>query len=124
MDRSNYLKTKWLKHVTGQEAYTMPSALYWTTFSVAPTDAGGGTENTSNGAGRKELSFATLTDETTAATDGPVEFTADGGSVTVRAEAIFDAPTGGNMLYHKTVTETTVADGQSYRNTMTSIAAG
>lgn len=43
---TNYLENKLLDHFLGTTAYTMPSPVYVALFTVAPGDAGGGTEVT------------------------------------------------------------------------------
>jgi hypothetical protein len=97
---SDYLEDKVMKHVFANTAYTSPSSLYVGLFTVAPTDAGGGTEVSGNGYARTSAAFSvTGTSPTAASNSANVEFpTASGSWGTVVAAAIFDASTSGNML--------------------------
>lgn len=102
--KSDFLELELLDHVLGNAAYTAPATVYVALYTVAPTDAGGGTEvsggsyarvavtnNDTNwpaaAAGAKangtEITFPTAT--------------ADWGEVV--AFAILDAETVGNFLY-------------------------
>lgn len=89
-----------MKHVFTNTSYTSPSSLYVGLFTVAPTDAGGGTEVSGNSYARTAATFSvTGTSPTTASNSANVEFpTASGSWGTVVAAAIFDASTSGNML--------------------------
>jgi len=49
---SDFLELELLDHVFGNAAYSAPATLYIALFSVAPTDAGGGTEATGSGYAR------------------------------------------------------------------------
>jgi hypothetical protein len=102
MAKSNYLKAALLNHVFRATTYTSPAAVYIALFTVAPTDAGGGTEVTGGGYIRKAVTFedATETPPVQISNTAAVDFgtaTADWG--TVVAFAAFDAVTAGNMLY-------------------------
>jgi hypothetical protein len=44
--KSDYLELELLDHVLGNSAYSAPATLYFALYTVAPTDAGGGTEVT------------------------------------------------------------------------------
>lgn len=102
--KSNYLEQKLLDHVFGGPTYTPPATLYFALYTAAPTDSGGGTEITGNGYAR-----AAITNNTTnfgAATGSgktnasPVIWpipTASWG--TAVALGVFDAASGGNLLY-------------------------
>ena len=102
--KSDYLELKVLDHVLGNTAFTAPATVYLALYTVAPTDAGGGTEVTGGSYVRK--SVVNNTTNWPAASGGlkenGVEFTfvtatADWG--TVVAFGIFDAATAGNLLY-------------------------
>ena len=99
MPKSDYLKAVILNHVLRATVYTSPATVYAALFTVAPTDAGGGTEVTGGSYTREAITFA-------APAGGQVSdsadvlfpiATADWG--TIVAFAVFDMPTGGNMLY-------------------------
>ena len=100
---SDFLELEVLDHVFGAAAYTAPATVYFAAFTVAPTDAGGGTECTGGSYARKgETNNATTFP---AAAGGAksngidiVFATASASWGTVVAVAIFDALTVGNML--------------------------
>jgi hypothetical protein len=97
--KSDYLENKLLDHVLTNTAYSSPSDVYVGLYTVAPTDAGGGTEVTGNNYARESVSFATASSGATS-NDAEVEF--DTPSATwgeVVAFGIFDALTSGNLLY-------------------------
>lgn len=100
---SDHLEDELLDHVFGGGDYSRPATVYVALYTVAPTDAGGGTECTGGSYARK----AVTNNDTNfpAASSGAksngtdiefVEATGDWG--TVVAFAIFDALSGGNML--------------------------
>jgi hypothetical protein len=108
--KSDYLESALLNHVLGATAYTAPATVYVAAFTVVPTDAGGGTEvvttggtlyarvavtnNTTNWPAATGTSPATKTNGT--AINFPVAGASWG---TVVAAGIFDAASGGNLLY-------------------------
>jgi hypothetical protein len=117
--KSDFLENELLDHVLGAAAYTAPATLYVALFTVAPSDAGGGTEVTGGSYARKSV--------TNNATNFPA---ASGGSKsngtliefaqssanwgTVVAAGIFDAATSGNLLYWATLTNSrTIFDGDT-----------
>ena len=113
--KSDYLENKVLDHVLGGGDYTRPATVYIALYTVAPTDAGGGTEVTGGSYAR-----VTVTNNATnfpAASGGAksngteiafVEATASWG--TVVAFGIFDALTLGNLLYWADLTASKVID--------------
>lgn len=100
---SDFLENEILDHVFGAATYTAPATVYLALFTVAPTDAGGGTEVTGGSYAR-----AAVTNNATnfpAASAGAkangteiVFATATASWGTVVAAAWFDAVSGGNML--------------------------
>ena len=109
--KSNFLENELLDHVLGNAAYTAPATLYLALFTVAPTDAGAGTEVT--GGSYARLSVTNNATNFPAASGGAksngvaftfVTATANWG--TVVAYAIFDALTLGNMLWWADLTVT------------------
>ena len=113
--KSDFLELELLDHVLGNAAYTAPANVYVALYTVAPTDAGGGTEATGGAYAR-----VTVTNNITnfpAAAGGLksngteiafVEATANWG--TVVAFGIFDAITAGNLLYWATLTTNKTID--------------
>jgi hypothetical protein len=102
--KSTYLSNKVLDLLLGNTAYSVPTTLYIALFTSAPNDSGGGTE-VSGGA----YSRAAVTNNTTnwpSASNGQkananqiafAQATASWG--TVVAVGIYDAATGGNLLW-------------------------
>lgn len=106
--KSDYLENQILDHVLGGGDYTRPATVYVALYTVAPTDAGGGTPVSGGSYARAAV--------TNNATNWPA---ASGGSKangtaisfpaatanwgTVVAFGIFDAASGGNLLYWGTL---------------------
>lgn len=102
--KSDYLENELLDHVLGNAAYAAPATVYVALYTVAPTDAGGGTEVAAG-----DYARVTVTNNATnfpAASGGAKsngteitfsEATSDWG--TVVAFSIMDAATSGNFLY-------------------------
>lgn len=111
--KSDYLELEILDHVLGVGAYTAPTA-YVALYTVAPTDAGGGTEAAYTGYAR-----VAVAGKFSAAASGASANTAEiafpegtGGSETAVAFGILDAATLGNLLYWGTLsTSRAVGDG-------------
>lgn len=126
--KSNYLENASLNHNLGTATFTKPTATYLGLFTSDPTDAASGTEVSGNGYAREDINFTTAT--TGSATgpvtaDGAIEFTASGGNWgTITHFAIYDALSGGNMLYYGQLSDSngkTVTDGDSLRFAVDSI---
>jgi hypothetical protein len=101
---SDYLENKILDHLRGT-SYTAPGGLYVALYSVAPTDAGGGTEVTTTirTAGRVAATFGAASGGSIS-NSALVDFGASAGSATIVAFAVFDAASAGNMLFYGPVT--------------------
>lgn len=115
---SDYLEDKVLKHVFTNTAYTAPSTLYVGLFTVAPTDAGGGTEVSGGSYARQTATFTVSgSSPTQAANSAAVEFpTASANWGTIVAAAVFDASTSGNMLAWADLTANkTISSGDVFR---------
>lgn len=99
---SDYLENKLLDHVFKNTSFTSPATLYCGLYTVAPTDAGGGTEVSGSGYSRASFSPSTTfqsasggaTQTVAAVTFGQ----ASGNWGTVVAFGIFDNASGGNLL--------------------------
>lgn len=81
---------------------TRPTNWYLALYTAAPSDSGGGTECSGNGYSRQSVSWdaASGTGGTTS-NSGAVTFTASGGNFgNVTHIGIFDASSGGNLLWH------------------------
>ena len=107
--KSDFLENEVLDHVLGNAAYSAPATVYAALFTSSPSDAGGGTEVATGSYARVAI--------TNNATNWPA---AAGGSKsngtaitfptatanwgTIVAVGIFDASTGGNLLFWATLT--------------------
>ncbi len=97
---------------------TRPIAWYVDLYTVAPGEAGGGTEVSGGSYARTAVTFTVSgTAPTTASNSGAVEFpTATGSWGTIVAAGIFDASTSGNLLaYADLTTSKTVDSGDVLR---------
>lgn len=82
-------------------------------FTVAPTDAGGGTEVSGAGYARQPVTFSAPSGGAISNT-AAVTYTATGGNFgTVVAVGFFDAASGGNMIAWDAITSAVVNDGDS-----------
>ena len=105
---TNYLENKLIDHFLGTTSYTMPAAVYIGLFTVAPTDAGGGTEVTGGSYARQVATFSAASSGATS-NDINIDFTGMPAATTV-AIGIFDASTSGNMLLYGTLTTNKTTD--------------
>jgi hypothetical protein len=102
--KSNYLENALLDHVFGGGDFTRPASVYFTLYTVAPTDAGGGTECAGGNYARKVVTNngtnfpAAGSGVKTNGTD--IQFLVQTAAIgTVVAWGVFDALTSGNLLY-------------------------
>jgi hypothetical protein len=105
---TNYLENKLIDHFLGTTSYTMPADVYIALFTVAPSDAGGGTEVTGGSYARQIATFSAASSGATS-NDSNVDFTGMPAATTV-AIGIFDALTTGNMLLYGTLTTNKTTD--------------
>ena len=111
MSYTDYLENEIQDHVHGVGSFTAPAAQYLALFSVAPTDAGGGTELTGNGYARQAITFGASSGGVSSNTVA-VTFSAVGGDWSPAiAAAVMDASTAGNMLEWNAITSVTVLNG-------------
>jgi hypothetical protein len=104
MSMSDYLENALLNAVLRNTPYTSPSQVYVALFTSDPTDAGTGTEVSGGGYARQAVTFnAPSNGQVTNASDilFPVA-TASWGTVT--HVGIYDAQTGGNLLFSGALT--------------------
>jgi hypothetical protein len=107
--KTSYLETAVLNHVLRNTPFTSPSAVYVALFTSPTGEDGSGTEVSGGGYARQAVTFGApvagtagrKVANTSDITFGPA--TAPWGTVT--HVALFDAPTGGNMLYHGALEE-------------------
>lgn len=110
-DHAEDLLLDWL--MTSGSA-TRPTAWYLALFTAAPNDAGGGTEVSTGGYSRQTIAFSAASSGTTS-NSADVSFTASGANYgTVTHIGIFDASSGGNLLWHGAMSASkTVEDGDT-----------
>ena len=115
MSLTNTFETTTLTWLLTASSATRPTAWYIGLFTVAPTDAGGGTEVSGVSYVRKAVTFTVTGD--TASNSAAVEWPVAGGSWgTITDLAIFDAVTAGNMIGYATLTAAKIiATGDVFR---------
>lgn len=113
MSKSDYLENELLDHVLGAAAYSAPATVNVALYTAAPTDAGGGTEV--SGGSYARVAITNNATNWPAAASGSksngttITFptaTADWG--TVVAFGLWDAASGGNLLYWGTLSASKV----------------
>tara|TARA_B100001093_G_C26860261_1_gene1029794 strand:+ start:4437 stop:4820 length:384 start_codon:yes stop_codon:yes gene_type:complete len=112
---SDYLETKILQHVFGGTAYTAPTTLYISLYTVAPTDSTSGTEVSGGGYARQTSAFTVSGN--TASNTAAIEYaTATANYGTVVAVGVMDALSGGNLLAYGTLSSSkTVSTDDVFR---------
>ena len=107
---SDYLEDKILDATLKGGTFPAITTAYLATFTTDPTDAGSGTESTWNANSiayaRQAMTFGTIANGVVD-TSAQIQFPAfQGSSHVVGWIGIFDAVTGGNMLYHTNLATT------------------
>jgi hypothetical protein len=100
MPKSLYLDNNFLGIALLAQSFVPPTAVWVALFTVSPTPSGGGTEVIGGGYGRQTVTFSLPVNgqtQNTADIYFPIATAAWG---TVVAFALFDASSGGNMLYY------------------------
>lgn len=113
---SDYAEKLLLDFLMTSGTATRPTAWYVALYTAAPSDSGGGTEVSTGGYARQSVAFnAASSPGGTTSNSGEVSFTATGADYgTVTHMGIFDASSGGNLLWHGALTASkTVADGDT-----------
>lgn len=111
-EMTDYLETVLLNHVLRNTPYTPPATIYAALFTVAPGEAGGGTEVTGGTYARQAITFAAPVNSV-AANSGTVNFTGMPGT-TVVAVALMTAATAGSMLFYKSIANVSVNAGDTF----------
>lgn len=102
---SDYLENKLLDHFLGTTSFTMPAYVYVALYTVAPNDAGGGTEVSNAGGSAYARQIATFGAAASGATENNSDIDFENmPAATVVAIGIHDALTAGNLLVHGTLT--------------------
>jgi hypothetical protein len=108
---SDYLEVELRKHLFRTGSFTKPTVLAVALFTAAPSDSGGGTEVTGGSYARVDRPPLDANWTAASATDGLTDNaavitfpapTANWGVIT--HFAIFDATSGGNLLFHGALT--------------------
>lgn len=100
MPKSYYADNTTLNLFLRNTPYSPPILTYLAIFTATPGPSGGGTEVAGNGYARQVISFGAPSSgscSNTVAVTFPVAVIADWGTVT--SFGVFDAITGGNLLY-------------------------
>jgi hypothetical protein len=101
MSFSNYLENKILNHLFGKSAYTAPTIYVGLSTADPGEDGAGLAEHSGDGYARVQTSGSTWNTATTGSTTNAaaIEFpTATDSWGEITHWALFDAPTGGNLL--------------------------
>ena len=115
--KSDYLENKVLEHVLKATSYSSPSTVYLALYTAAPSDSGGGTEVSGSAYARTAITFGAAS-AGAIANSAAVEFpVASGGNWgTITHFGIFDASSGGNLLYWGALTASRVVnDGEQIK---------
>ncbi len=109
---TNYAEDLVLDWLLTNGAATRPTAWYVALYTVAPGEAGGGTEVSGGSYARTAVTFTVSgTAPTTASNSSAVEFpTATGSWGTIVAAGIYDADTSGNLLAFANLTTSKTVD--------------
>jgi hypothetical protein len=113
---SDYLENKVLDQLFGGTQAPIPATLYFALFTTAPSDSGGGVEVSGNGYTRASLSNTTSNwpSATSGSKSNAAQITfpsATGNWGAVVGIGIFDALSGGNLLFWTTIPSRSVVTG-------------
>ena len=101
---SDDLETKLLNATLRNTSYTSPTTVYLALFTTDPTDADTGTEVTGGSYAREAVTFAAPSGGSTS-NSGDITFTTATASWgTITHAGIYDASSGGNLMYHGSLT--------------------
>jgi hypothetical protein len=118
---TDYLENKILEHSLGKTSFSMPAGCYIALFTASPTDAGGGTEvsTASTGYARQQVLAAGWGSATGGSITNAADITfpvATASWNTITAIGIFDAVSGGNMLWWGTLgTSKAIAQNDQFK---------
>ena len=109
---TNYLREQMIAHILDNTSYTSPTDVYLALFTSATDEDGGGDEVTGGSYARQVITFSATTVDGERENDS-LSFT-DMPATTVEGLAIFDADTGGNMLYYANFAPVSVDASDTY----------
>lgn len=113
---SDYLENAIGNHILRNIAYTSPTTVYCALYTVAPSDAGGGTEVSGGGYARQAVTFGAPSNGVFTNSADVVFPIATANWGTIVAFALFDAATGGNMLIYGNLSSSkTINSGDQFR---------
>jgi hypothetical protein len=101
---SDYLENALINAVLRNVPYTSPSAVYLALFTSDPTDANAGTEVTGGAYQRQQITFGTPNNGMVSNSNEILFPVATANWGTITHIGIFDAATGGNLLFYGAVT--------------------
>jgi hypothetical protein len=97
---SNYLENALINGTLRATTFTAPTTIYVGLFTSDPTDAGTGSEVSGGSYARKSITFAAPNNGVTESNADVTFDTATASWGTISFVALYDALTGGNLLYH------------------------
>lgn len=103
---SDYLENAILNATLRGQAWTPPATVYLALYTSDPTDTKTGTEVTGGAYARQTIAFNAPLNGAASSTADVLYPIATAGWGTVTHIGIFDAATGGNLLYHGPLTNT------------------
>lgn len=111
---TNAFETALLKHVVNQQAWTPPATLHAGLLTaITDAEAGTVTECVDTGYARQPVTWATVANGAT--DNGAVlQWPSAGSGYTVVGLGLWDAASGGNLLFVDDVTSTVLAAGDRY----------
>ncbi|MCG6183330.1 phage tail fiber protein [Anoxybacillus sp. LAT_26] len=101
---SDYLENALINAVLRNVPYTSPTAVYLALFTSDPTDANTGTEVTGGAYQRQQITFGAPTNGMVSNSNEILFPVATANWGTITHIGIFDAATGGNLLFYGAVT--------------------
>lgn len=113
---SNYLEDALINAVLRNTSYTSPTTVYVALFTSDPTDAGTGSEVSGGSYARTSATFDAPSNGVTQNSADITFPTATASQGTVSHIGIYDASTGGNLLFHTPLdTAKTIDTGDIFR---------
>lgn len=103
---TDYLEQMILNMIFHGQQPNVPSGVYVGLLTSTPTDSGGGTEVIDANYVRQQATFTVPTSEGIVTNDAVVQFPSFAATSTAQIThiALYDAVTGGNMLYYTAIT--------------------
>lgn len=103
MAMTDYLEEALLNHVFTGVPYTAPTTVYLALYTVAPTEAGGGTEMVGGSYARQAVTFSDAVSPDGRVTNNAAVTFTNLPSGSIVAAALLDDVTAGNMLHYTTL---------------------